>query len=150
MPKRASKVFAYITSGHRLLLFAHPDHRDAGIQVPAGTLKSGEEAIAGGLREAEEETGLTELTVAGVLGEREFDVRPYGRNEVHHRTFVHLVCDFRTPEHWDHWELDPDDAPGERFRFTLFWASLDELPNLIAGHDELLPELRIRLGVRSG
>jgi ADP-ribose pyrophosphatase YjhB (NUDIX family) len=144
------KAFAYITAerdGHpHLLLLAHPDHPDAGIQVPAGTMREGEEARAAILREAFEETGLPDLEIASVLGEVVFDARPYGRNELHHRTFAHLVCRHPIPESWDHWETDPDDSPGERIRFTLYWASLDEpLPDLIPGHDAFISELRSAL-----
>jgi 8-oxo-dGTP pyrophosphatase MutT (NUDIX family) len=142
-PIRKRKAFAYITSGPRLLLLAQPDHPDAGIQVPAGTARPGEPIIAAALREAAEETGLVDLALAGVLGERSVDMRAHGRNEIHDRTFVHIRCHQDTPDTWDHWETDPDGAPGTRFRFTLFWASLDaRLPALIGGHDALVSRLR--------
>jgi 8-oxo-dGTP pyrophosphatase MutT (NUDIX family) len=38
----SAKVFAYITHQNRLLVFSHPDFSAAGIQVPAGTVESGE------------------------------------------------------------------------------------------------------------
>jgi len=145
-PASKRKAFAYITSQRRLLLLAHPDHPEAGLQVPAGTMRPGEGARAAILREAREETGLANLTFAGILGEVDFDARPWGRNELHRRTFGHLVCPGPTSDSWDHWEIDPDDAPGERIRFTLFWASLNEpLPELIAGHDAFIAVLRHRL-----
>ncbi len=144
------KAFAYITSGRRLLLLAHPDHPEAGIQVPAGTMRPGERVVAAALREATEETGLTDLEPARVLGVRAFDLRPYGRDEVHRRTFVHLVCNQTTGDSWEHWENDPEGSPGERFRFRLYWASLDEpLPALVVGHGALLDALRASLADRS-
>lgn len=52
-----------------LLLLYHPT---AGIQLPAGTVEMGESPMAAALREAQEETGLTELVWGGMLGvERE-------------------------------------------------------------------------------
>ena len=36
------KVFAYLTHGHRLLVFRHADFPEAGIQVPAGTVQPDE------------------------------------------------------------------------------------------------------------
>jgi 8-oxo-dGTP pyrophosphatase MutT (NUDIX family) len=52
-----------------LLLLYHPH---AGIQLPAGTVETGESAMAAALREAQEETGLHNLVWGGMLGvERE-------------------------------------------------------------------------------
>ncbi len=140
-PKR--KVFAYITNGRRLLLLGHPDHPDAGIQVPAGTMRPGESIRDAVRREGTEETGLTGLIVRAVLGKRSVDMRPFGRNELHLRTFVHLVCRDATPDSWEHWERDPEGQPGEQIRFRLYWVSLDQpLPELIAGHGAFIPALR--------
>jgi 8-oxo-dGTP pyrophosphatase MutT (NUDIX family) len=142
MPVPVRKVFAYVTSGRRLLVFVHAHHPEAGIQVPAGTMRTGEEPVAAALREAREETGLLDLDVMGVLGEVVFDARPYGKDELHHRTFVHLRCMKDTPEEWEHWETDPHGEPGARYLFVFSWASLDApLPCLIAGHGALIPAL---------
>lgn len=147
-PKR--KAFACITSGRRLLLLAHPDHLEAGLQIPAGTMRPDESEVAAALREAEEETGLAGLEVVGVFGKRTFDMRPFGRDEVHDRTFVHLDCHETTPDEWEHWERDPEGLPGSRIRFRLFWAALDgPLPELIAGHDAAIPDLRRSLDGRT-
>jgi 8-oxo-dGTP diphosphatase len=142
MPMTVRKVFCYITSGRRLLVFTHAHHPEAGIQVPAGTKRPNEDPITAALREATEETGLANLEVAGILGDVVFDARTYGKDELHHRTFVHLCCLSDTPARWQHWETDPDDAPGERILFELVWASLDApLPDLITGHDAFIPAL---------
>jgi len=69
-----SKVLAYITHANRLLVFSHPHSPEAGIQVPAGTLKDGERPEDAVLREAHEETGLTHLELAGFLGECQRDM----------------------------------------------------------------------------
>ena len=65
------KAFAVITrgdgDGREVLLLFHPDHPEAGIQLPAGTMRDGEEPLAAVLREATEETGLTHLSVVGTL-----------------------------------------------------------------------------------
>jgi 8-oxo-dGTP pyrophosphatase MutT (NUDIX family) len=141
------KAFAYVTSGPRLLLFTHPEHPDAGIQVPAGTMAPGEVPAAAALREAREETGLTALRLGRWIGRDLFDARPYGRDEHHDRWFFHIVCD-EAPERWRHWESDPADG-GPPIPFAFFWADVREpLPELIAGHGRFIPELRETLGLR--
>lgn len=86
------KAFAYVTHGERLLLLAHPDAPEAGIQVPAGTVRDGELPEDAALREAREETGLTGLTLVRFLGEHVRDMRDYSLDEIHHRFFFHLRC----------------------------------------------------------
>ena len=68
MPALKHKAFAYITHERRLLVFSHPNHPEAGIQVPAGTVEPGETPHAAALREAAEEIGLSAERIA-VLGE---------------------------------------------------------------------------------
>ena len=67
------KVTAFITRTGRqgqqqLLLFQHPQ---AGVQIPAGTVDAGEDWQTAVLREATEETGLTQLTIHRYLGQIE-------------------------------------------------------------------------------
>lgn len=150
-PIHKEKAFAVITRdspvGMDVLLLLHPDHPGAGIQLPAGTVKPDEEIMAAAVREATEETGLTHLKLEGVLGETMFDARPWGRNEIHHRTFVHFACQEETPLVWEHREDDPDDAPGERIRFELRWVPFDDtLPDLIGDHGVGLHLLAASLG----
>lgn len=145
MPVRKRKAFAYITSGsasgHRLLVFSHPLSPEAGIQVPAGTMEDGETPEEAVLREAGEETGLSDLAIVRLLGRHTFDARPFGRDELHDRWFFHLACEAPTPDRWMHNEDDPFDAPGESIPFELFWVSLpDGVPDL-GDHARFLPEL---------
>ena len=66
------KVTAFITrerpAGRQILLFQHPQ---AGVQLPAGTVDVGEGWETAVLREAHEETGLTQLTIHRYLGKIE-------------------------------------------------------------------------------
>lgn len=105
------KVFAYITHNQHLLVFSHPFAPEAGIQVPAGTINEGEHPEKAVLREAFEETGLTDLTLDSFLGEQERDMSDFGRNEIHHRRFYHLHCHREPPLTWRHEEHHHTDDP---------------------------------------
>ncbi len=135
------KAFAYITHELRLLVFSHPDFPEAGIQVPAGTVKAGERTEDAVMREAFEETGLKELALVAYLGEDTRDMEDFGRDEIHHRFFYHIRYDGSPVALWRHDELDPSDGSGP-ITFEFFWAQLpDSVPPLIADHGKLLPQL---------
>jgi 8-oxo-dGTP diphosphatase len=143
------KAYAYITHRDRLLIFRHPDSPEAGIQVPGGTVDAGEDPGAAVLREAREETGLTDLVVVGLLGEATrnmsdfpFDFAP---GEMHHRFFFHLRCGSEPPEAWRHYERFATGV-NEPITFDFFWAAMpDEVPDLIADQGVLLPQLAASL-----
>jgi 8-oxo-dGTP pyrophosphatase MutT (NUDIX family) len=83
------KVIAYITQGEKLLVFSHPFHPAAGIQVPGGTLTEGESPHEAVMREAWEETGLDSLRIRSFLGVRDYDLSAYGRAGVLRCYFYH-------------------------------------------------------------
>lgn len=142
------KAFAYITSGSRVLLFTHPDHPDAGIQVPAGTIERGETPAAAALREAREETHLDCLAPGRWLGRDVFDAHAIGRDELHDRWFWHIRAGSDVPETWRHGEMFSANGAGEQIAFDFFWADLREpLPPLVADHDRFIPELKAELGI---
>lgn len=146
MPVLKNKVYCYITCGDRLLVFRHVDFPEAGIQVPGGSIEPGEAPDAAALREAEEETGLRDLALVGLLGEVERDMSDRGRDEIQHRWFYHLLCETETPAVWRHAERTPSEGDGSIW-FELTWAPLRrERPTLIAGMGDLLPQLLERMG----
>lgn len=145
--KTVEKAFAYITQGRgeaaRLLVFRQPDFPEAGVQVPAGTIAKDEAPVAAVLREAQEETGLTELSAPRFLGQQDFDARPFGKQELHRRHFFHLRVEGAVPENWRHYERDPSDGSGVPIAFELYWIPLSTAPDvLVASHGQLLPLLR--------
>jgi 8-oxo-dGTP pyrophosphatase MutT (NUDIX family) len=141
MPRIVRKAFAYVTHNDRLLIFSHPLEPEAGLQVPAGTMDDGETPEQAVLREAAEETALESLRIVRFLGEAWRDARPYGKDELHHRFFFHLACDSDPPERWQNYEMDTSDGSPPPL-FELWWVPLpDGVPELIAGHGELLPAL---------
>ncbi|MBC8141557.1 MAG: NUDIX domain-containing protein [Armatimonadetes bacterium] len=94
-PNTLEKVTAFVTrdakQGRELLLFRHPS---GGIQLPAGTVEENETAANAALREAQEETGLTALTIAAYLG-AEPQALPDGGRVILRRTvlFQHAAPD---------------------------------------------------------
>ncbi len=140
------KVFAYITHRNRLLVFRHTDFPEAGIQVPAGTVLPNEDLTTAVLREAEEETGLQDLVIKAHLGEQIRNMEDFGKAEIHHRHFYHLLCVSDPPEQWQHDETSPSDGGSSPIRFEFFWAELpDKIPELIADHSVMLPNLEKRM-----
>lgn len=138
------KAFAYIVNAGRIVLLHHPDHPEAGIQVPAGTMEAGEAPEDAVLREACEETGLAGLHVERYLGRDRVDMRPWGKQEWHDRWFFLLHLDaapdaLRETE-WGHLEKTPDDG-GVPIAFLLRWTPLNDLPALIGGHDRFLADI---------
>lgn len=142
VPLVKQKVIAYITHKDRLLVFRHPDAPDAGVQVPAGTLRAGEPPDEGVMREALEETGLPALTLVRVLGEYVWDLASLGRDERHHRYVYHLRCEGEPPFTWRHEERDPSDGSVAPIVFEFSWARLpDEIPLLSGDQGRFLPQL---------
>jgi len=140
------KVVAYVTQGDRLLLFSHPHHPEAGIQVPAGTIEEGESPQEAVLREAQEETGLPGLEIRSYLGMREVDVSTNSGPKIQRRHFFHLMLRGEVPARWRHFEEHPSDGSTEPIEFELFWAKYPgELPELSGGQGELLHRLAPRL-----
>ncbi len=131
---------AYIVKDDRLLVFTHRDIPEAGVQIPAGTINSGEPARQAVLREANEETGIEGLRIVKYLGCRFFDVSAY-KPEIHRRYFYLLEPTTKTKSKWIHYEMH--DGIGKPDAFSLYWARLnDPSLNLIAGMGDLLPKVR--------
>jgi ADP-ribose pyrophosphatase YjhB (NUDIX family) len=140
------KVFAYITNRKRLLVFRHTDFPEAGIQVPAGTVITNEELAAAVLREAQEETGLLDLTINAYLGEQIRDMNDVGKNEIHHRHFYHMLCGGEPPDEWQHDENNPSDGSAAPIHFDFYWAEIpDHIPELICDHGIMLPILESQM-----
>lgn len=140
------KVFAYITHECRLLVFRHTDFPEAGIQAPAGTVEPGESPVSAVMREAREETGLTDLELVRFLGEAMYPTHDFPDsfppNERHHRFFFHLRCLGDPPATWRHAELHGPAGAAEPIEFEFFWAELpDGVPPLIADHGQFIDQL---------
>lgn len=134
------KVLCYVVRDGRLLVFRHTDYsyEEVGVQVPAGSIRPGESPEAAALREAGEETGLSNFKIVRKLGETEYDISPY-RFEVQRRHFFHLELTEPTPERWD--SQEDHDGEQERTRFECFWIPLEAAHILQSGQGALLGRL---------
>jgi 8-oxo-dGTP pyrophosphatase MutT (NUDIX family) len=138
------KVVAYITHGRRLLVFSHVRFPEAGIQVPAGTVKPDEPPDRAVLREAHEESGLVGLRLRAYLGTADCDRARFGLSGRQRFHFYHLVLETNAPSVWRHFELDPSDGSAEPIEFELFWVPFpDGVPDLVPPHADLLGELAL-------
>lgn len=139
---KTNKVVCYVVVDGHLLVFQHLNDRleEVGIQVPAGTIKPGEQPIGAALREAQEETGLTDLRVVGKLGERDYDISPY-RFEVMRRHFFELTTSASDlSRSWIWHEPDPDGG-GTLPRWRCWWTPLRNAHGLAGGLSEMVGSL---------
>jgi 8-oxo-dGTP diphosphatase len=143
--EKVRKVLAYVTrerEGRReLLVFAHRDFPGAGLQVPAGTVKEGEEIEAALLREVTEETGLVEWRVARKLGVYDYWNDGAGRWDERH--VFHLTTREDAPDHWEWVETGGGEvAELEGYVFQFRWVVLDEKVELAGSQGDYLDALR--------
>ena len=140
------KVYAYILRfidpRFELLVFKHLDFPEAGIQVPGGTVESGENIERAVQRESAEETGLDCLTFVAALGSVRWDMRSFGLREVHHRHYFHLSCPSGVKDRWVAYEDTPSDGSIGPIAFGFYWVDVDAVPALMGGLDEMLPVLK--------
>lgn len=135
---RTDKVVCYIVSAGHLLVLTHRDLPldEVGVQVPAGTVRPDEDPAAAALREAAEETGLTDLKVVRKLGEADYDINPH-RWEVMHRHFYELTTDCPLTRRWISQEPDPEGG-GRGPDFDCYWIPLEQGHILSGGLSNLL------------
>jgi len=134
------KVLVYVVRDGKLLVFRHTDYswEEVGIQVPAGSIRPGEAPQDAALREAREETGLSDFKVVRKLGEAEYDISPY-RLEIQHRHFFELELCGDAPDRWA--SQEDHDGQGEPTRFECFWIPLHAAHVLQSGQGALLGRL---------
>jgi 8-oxo-dGTP pyrophosphatase MutT (NUDIX family) len=142
MPERVvkDKVLVYVVREGRLLVFRHADYsyEEVGIQVPAGSIRNGESPDDAALREAREETGLTDFKIVRKLGETEYDISPY-RFEIQRRHVYQLELGEETPERWA--SQEDHDGKQEPTHFECFWIPVEAAHILQSGQGALLGRL---------
>ncbi|WP_326681652.1 NUDIX hydrolase [Streptomyces sp. NBC_01237] len=142
MPEKVTKdtVLCYVVRDGKLLVFRHTDYsyEEVGIQVPAGSIRLAERPEAAALREAREETGLSDFKIVRKLGETRYDISPY-RAEIQRRHVFHLELTEPTPERWA--SQEGHEGVGEPTRFECFWIPLEAAHVLQSGQGALLGRL---------
>lgn len=126
------KVVCYIIRDDRLLVFRHVGFSDeqCGIQVPAGTIKSGESPSQAALREATEETGLENIEIVRELAQGTYDITPE-RYEIQHRHYFQFKLTGAAPDRWTSWEMH--DGLADPTEFECFWIPLTDAHILQSG-----------------
>jgi len=136
--KLKNKVLAYITrqtkAGPELLIFAHRDYPEAGLQVPGGTLDQGEDPLTGVLREVKEEAGLENFFSVKLVGKTNYVATE--KQEIHQRHFFQLACEHSGEMTFPHTVTAGEADEGLVFLFR--WVLLRDLPDLAADQGAML------------
>jgi len=101
------------------------DFPEAGIQIPGGTIESGELPEVTVLREAVEETELERLHLVSYLGSDEYHISNADGDEIHLRHFYHMLCAQDTADTWQHYENRPSDVSPDPILFEFILAAID-------------------------
>lgn len=91
-------------------------------------------------REVKEESGLTQFSSIQFLGETTFFKEV--TQEMHHRHYYQLHFEEDGPDFFQH--IVTGHGEDENLVFDYYWVQIDELPALIAKHDEMVDSLKIK------
>jgi 8-oxo-dGTP pyrophosphatase MutT (NUDIX family) len=140
---RVEKVLCYVVRNGQLLVFRHRDYPEAGLQVPAGTLREGEDPALGAIRETEEETGYAGFRIVRPLAIYDYDFRDHfrgvERHEIHARHVFLLDPPADLPNRWSHLA---EEGNGD-FWFDYSWLPIDDELRLAGEQHAALTELGV-------
>lgn len=127
------KAVCYVVADEHILVFTHDavDLAVTGVQVPAGTIRIGEQPAEAAVRELLEETGLAGRIVRS-LGAEDYDMQP-ARAEIARRHFFLMAVD--DPELQAQWTAGEDDASTGtgHISWTCRWIPLTQAHVLAGG-----------------
>ncbi|MBD2327679.1 NUDIX domain-containing protein [Alkalinema sp. FACHB-956] len=136
-PSVKRKVLAYITHQEELLVFRQEDYPYFGIQVPGGSIESGEAIVDALLREVYEETGLKAVQVVDYLG----SFWKVGQARMREYHAFHLQLTAPAPRRWRHYEEFSGARKGP-IAFDFFWVPLGNADWTLFRGQEMVPWLR--------
>lgn len=130
----AEKVVGFVINENsespRVLVFEHEKKwSDAGLQVPAGSVRPQEPQESAICREIFEETGLESLEVVRKLGD--YYIFRNSHSEFNHRHVFELRAEGDLQEEWEHKVSGHGHDRGMTFK--CFWLTLDEARRQLAG-----------------
>ncbi|WP_342506822.1 NUDIX domain-containing protein [Sporosarcina sp. FSL K6-2383] len=129
------KAYGYVTrisdGKTQVLVFRH-SNAEAGIQIPKGTVKPNEDTYHAVIREIEEETGLSDITVQNLIAE---DFWENDDGAIHNRFFYKIAVS-SVQDEWDYQPTGGGDEDGLTFHY--FWISSIDDVELIRGHGDYL------------
>jgi len=142
MKPDALKVLIYATWRDRLLVFDEPDFPEVELQVPGGTVETGEDIAAAALREFSEETGILPPTPLSTLAIQDYRFSKDGAEVHHRRHYFHIPLGGDQPDTWLHREMTPFSGGGP-ILFRFFWLGFDDACKRLGyGMEHGLPLLR--------
>lgn len=134
------KVVVYCVQEEKLLVFRHVDFswEEVGIQVPAGSIREGENPNDAALRELQEETGFKDFEIEAYIGADTYNLNPY-RDEIQERHFFRARPTKELPQLWN----SQEDHEGKEHptRLECFWIPLRRAHVLQSGQGSMLYKL---------
>ncbi|WP_256703946.1 NUDIX domain-containing protein [Paenibacillus sp. FSL H8-0259] len=105
-------------------MFRHRDYPEAGVQVPAGTVESGESVVTALFREILEESGITKDELRLVKHLKTYLYYAAYKQQHHERHVYQLELIQERPARWEH----TIEASGEdsSLTFEYFWIPVHE------------------------